>query len=50
MAAFYQVQPLMRALLRVVPSWGGELNMERVLKAMEEACEMGVRNIHLTGG
>ncbi|MEM3659092.1 MAG: radical SAM protein [Thermoproteota archaeon] len=31
-------------------SWVSELDKERVLKLVEEACEMGVRNLHLTGG
>jgi len=30
--------------------WNGELTKERVLKIVEEACEMGVENLHLTGG
>ncbi|MBO3839887.1 MAG: radical SAM protein [Thermoproteota archaeon] len=30
--------------------WYGELAEERVLKIVEEACEMGVENLHLTGG
>jgi len=31
-------------------SWSGELSKNRVLKLVEEACEMGVKNLHLTGG
>ncbi|MCX8182962.1 MAG: radical SAM protein [Crenarchaeota archaeon] len=31
-------------------SWGSELGRERVLKLVEEACEIGVKNLHLTGG
>lgn len=30
--------------------WDGELTEKRVLKIIEEACEMGVENLHLTGG
>ncbi len=30
--------------------WSSELGKDRVLKLVEEACEMGVKNLHLTGG
>ncbi|MEM2611637.1 MAG: radical SAM protein [Thermoproteota archaeon] len=30
--------------------WNGELDEKRVIEIVEEACEMGVENLHLTGG
>ncbi|MBO3799959.1 MAG: radical SAM protein [Candidatus Brockarchaeota archaeon] len=30
--------------------WNGELEGKRIIKIVEEACEIGVENLHLTGG